>query len=121
AAEALAAVGYVEPAAVPSVAAAPGPDAASGDCGARPGELVGYWYAGEQPPGDAGEVAVLSHAVNVRAAYPDATNRFDARAPVRCVLGAGSRVRLSKEPIPVPRESWWVPLISGDVLQDRTT
>src|SRR5690606_28008681 len=100
---ALAAVGSSEPAA--------GSDATTGDCGARPGELVGYWYAGERPPGGAGEVVVLPHAVNVRAAYPEPANRFDARTPVRCVLGAGARVRLSADPIPVPRDSWWVPLI----------
>lgn len=95
-------------------------DGGAGDCGARPGELVGYWYAGERPPGSAGEVVVMPHAVNVRADYPDADNQFDARAPVRCVIGAGTRVRLSADPIPVPRESWWVPLVSGDVVSDRT-
>lgn len=115
--EALAAAGYVEP---DTITASGSETAAAGDCGTRPGELIGYWYAGPQPPGHAGEVVVVPHSVNVRADYPDTHNHFDARAPVRCVLGAGARVRLSREPIPVPRESWWVPLFSGDVLSDRT-
>lgn len=70
----------------------------------------GYWYAGGERPGQAGEEVVLSHAVNVRADYPDRHNAYDARAPVRCVLQQGERVRLTRDPILVPGGKWWVPL-----------
>lgn len=93
--------------------------APTGRCTVPDGGLVGYWYAGEARPGQRGELAHLSGAVNVRVDYPGAHNGYANGARIRCVLRAGDRVTLSAEPIQVPgrhQSSWWVPLMSGDLL-----
>ncbi|NCG18531.1 MAG: hypothetical protein GWP91_05920 [Rhodobacterales bacterium] len=79
------------------------------------GELVGYWYAGEEPPGTQGSTVTLGHAVNVRVDYPDVHNRFDARSTVTCVLQEGDVVRLTAAAVKVPGNAYWIPLISGDL------
>ena len=79
------------------------------------GELVGYWYAGEEPPGTQGCTVTLGHAVNVRVDYPDVHNRFDARSTVTCVLQEGDVVRLTAAAVKVPGNAYWIPLISGDL------
>ena len=84
-------------------------------CTAEEGEVVGYWYAGEQLPGTQGSTVTLTHAVNVRADYPDVHNRFDARSTVTCVLQEGDVVRLSSAAVKVPGNAYWIPLISGDL------
>ena len=40
-------------------------------CEAPSGELIGYWYAGEDAPGAAGEEVTIAQTVNVRADYPE--------------------------------------------------
>lgn len=82
-------------------------------CGGRPGEVVGYWYAGERSPGKVGQQLTLDQSVNVRATYPDEQNRFDKRSEVRCVLSEGDQVLLAQAPIRVPGGHWWVPLVVG--------
>ena len=85
-------------------------------CTKTSGGVVGYWYAGEMAPGTAGETVTVPHAVNVRADYPDVHNNFDARAHINCVLQEGDVVRLSRDPILVPADRYWIPLMSGDLL-----
>ncbi len=84
-------------------------------CTGGEGEVVGYWYAGEEEPGAQGSTVTLTHAVNVRADYPDVHNRFDARSKVTCVLQEGDLVRLSRAAVKVPGNAYWVPLMSGDL------
>jgi len=85
-------------------------------CTATAGDIVGYWYAGEHAPGTAGEMVTVPHAVNVRADYPDVHNNFDARARINCVLQEGDIVKLSRDPILVPADRYWIPLVSGDLI-----
>ncbi len=85
-------------------------------CAAKGGEIVGYWYAGESTPGDLGQYVTVSHATNVRADYPDVHNNFDARTNINCVLQEGDVVRLSRKPILVPADRYWIPLLSGDLV-----
>jgi hypothetical protein len=91
-----------------------------GRCAAQPGEIIGYWHAGETSPGAAGDLLEMPHARNVRADYPDVHNRFNARAEVQCQLSLGDRVRLSRAPIRVPGDHYWVPLVHGDLIGDQT-
>lgn len=105
--------------AAPAVAVAPSdppePDTlADGRCAGRPGEVVGYWYAGESAPGKVGQALTLDQSVNVRATYPTEGNRFDKRSPVRCVLSEGDRIVLAQAPIRVAGGHWWVPLVAGE-------
>lgn len=78
--------------------------------------LVGYWYAGGTAPGAAGDVVTLSQAMNVRADYPDKHNHYNRRAPVRCALAEGARVRLKVDPVAVPGNAYWVPLYGADLI-----
>jgi hypothetical protein len=96
--------------------AAPASATLTGRCQATKGELIGYWYAGETRPGQAGATIEIPMGANVRADYPDEHNRFNARASVRCVLRRGDRLVLSADPIRVPGERYWVPLHGGDLL-----
>ena len=100
------------PAAPPRAAA---PAHYEGRCTVKGGGIVGYWYAGDAAPAQAGGLLVMPHSVNVRADYPDQHNDFDARAPLRCQLAEGDRVRLTADPIAVPGGAFWVPLHSGDL------
>jgi len=79
-------------------------------CRGRPGELVGYWYAGRVSPGKAGDRITVPQDLNVRADYPDRHNNFDARTSVRCTLAEGAPLVLSAAPIAVPGGAYWVPL-----------
>jgi len=97
------------------VAEAPPPLPVPG-CEAAAGELIGYWYAGEDAPGIAGEKVTIPQAVNVRADYPDVHNEFNKRADVRCILDEGALVVLTKAPIRVPGDHFWVPLVGGDLV-----
>lgn len=87
-------------------------------CGAQRGEVVGWWHAGAQSPGEVGEVVTLARAVNVRSFYPNESNRFSLRSEVLCVLDAGARVRLGAAPVAIPGGAWWVPVTGGDVVDD---
>ena len=93
-------------------------DTVPGRCGGGPGEVVGYWYAGATAP--TGEVLTMPETVNVRAAYPERANDWDARSPIRCVLHAGDLVRLSQQPVHVDGDRYWVPLVAGDLLPSRS-
>ena len=103
------------PAPVPVSALLP-PTPASGRCTASSGGLVGYFYAGTESPGKAGETITLKNAINVRADYPGKHNGHDARTPLKCGLKAGDRIRLTGDPVLVPGNRYWVPLHSGDLL-----
>ncbi len=97
----------------PSAARPPGsPDRAR--CSGSPGDVVGYWYAGASTPGTQGTTITLTRDARVRADYPHAENRHNARAAERCVLKAGMRVALSQAPIDASRGHWWVPYAIGD-------
>ena len=96
-------------------AAAPEAAAAYTGCRAPAGTLVGYWYAGAEAPGAAGQTITMPITVNVRADYPDAHSHFNSRAPIRCVLNAGEQITLSAAPIAVPGDRYWVPLHGGDL------
>ena len=85
-------------------------------CEAPKGELIGYWYAGEDAPGAAGEAVTIAQTVNVRADYPDVHNEFNKRADVRCILDEGAQVVLTQSPIRVPGDHYWVPLVGGDLV-----
>jgi len=82
---------------------------------------VGYWYAGSQYPGGVGSTVPFDRAVNVRVDYPDHHNRFDARSHIECVIQPGDRVRISREPVLVPGNRYWVPLVSGDLVAPKRT
>ena len=119
---------------VPSEATAPAPEsrrtppptsavteAARGErprgCTGDQGQVLGYWYAGEQRPGAVGDVHVVDGGVNVRLRYPCTENGWNARDTLVCSLGHGQRVRISREPIHVNGGAWWVPLSGGDLLE----
>jgi hypothetical protein len=89
----------------------------NGRCTTAKDGVVGYWYAGEDAPGTAGQVVVIDHSVNVRADYPDHHNSYDARATVRCQLAGGDEIRLTADPILVPGNRYWVPLYNGDLIR----
>ena len=106
-----------EPAQPPETAAAPPPvDMTVGRCRGAEAELIGYWYAGAQRPGDTGDTITATVTTNVRADYPDVHNDFNARADRRCLLVAGDKLTLSADPIAVPGDRYWVPLYGGDLL-----
>ena len=69
-------------------------------------------------PGAAGDIIEMPNSVNVRLDYPDRHNNYDKRAPLRCTLTTGDRVRLTDAPIAVPGGAYWVPLHSGDLIRD---
>ena len=89
-----------------------------GRCTLKEGGVVGYWYAGENRPGASGQTITMEYSVNVRADYPDAHNGFNARSPVRCGLLTGDTVKLSQDPILVPGDRYWVPILSGDLVAE---
>jgi hypothetical protein len=92
--------------------------AGASPCGDTPGDVVGWWHAGAERPGQVGDVVTLSRAVNVRSFYPNEQNRFSLRSEVLCVLDVGTRVRLSRAPVSIPGDAWWVAIAGGDVMQD---
>jgi hypothetical protein len=85
-------------------------------CAGTPGQLIGYWFSGSHRPGGAGDVITMSTSMNVRAYHPSPENHFSLGGRVNCVLAAGDRIRLSADPVHVPRDSYWVPLYGGDLL-----
>lgn len=97
--------------------AKPAPVQVNGRCGGSRGEVVGYWYAGEERPGQKGTTIEMDGAVNVRADYPDVHNGFEKRSAVKCVLQSGDRVTLEAEPIRVPGDAYWVPLVAGSIAE----
>jgi len=101
-----------------SVAAAPPPvDGVKPDACARQGGTVsGWWYAGDAPPGQTGDVIVVPRDTYVRAEMPGTSNGWSKNTPVKCVLYAGDKVRLNAAPVRVPVDAWWVSTSSDDVV-----
>ena len=88
----------------------------TGACRGAAGGVIGYFHAGSTSPGHQGQTITLARGARVRADYPDRHSNFNANAPIRCVLPPGSTVRLDAEPITVPGQAVWVPLVAGSVL-----
>ena len=84
-------------------------------CHGRPGEAVGYFYAGRHSPGVPGASFEMKRNVNVRVSYPSEANGWDKGSLIRCVLTPGDRVTLSARPIALPGGHYWVPVFPGDV------
>jgi hypothetical protein len=84
-------------------------------CGKLETEVRGYWYAGSEDPGKTGDTIIVPRDVNVRSAYPRFSNGYDTEAPIRCVLYGGDLVRLSRAPIHVPFNRYWVATAAADL------
>jgi len=93
----------------------PGTPGSRGRCSGEPGEVVGYWFAGEQSPGAVGETYTVDGGINVRADYPSSKNGFQL-APAVCALGHGWSVRIGLEPIFISGGAYWVPLRADDIM-----
>ena len=103
--------------AVPAVAPAPtAARSAVTGCEAPAGTRIGWWYAGQANPGRKGATHRIRTSANVRADYPRKDNGYDAKAPLRCTLTAGTQIRLSEDPVDVYAGHWWVPLNGGDIV-----
>jgi len=84
----------------------------------KPGQFIGYWYAGDSYPGAAGSLVDIGLSVNVRKDYPQGKNGFNKRAPVRCILRRGDKVRLTAAPMEVGSGHYWAPLYHGDLVAE---
>jgi hypothetical protein len=82
----------------------------------KPGQFIGYWYAGTKIPGAQGDLVDVAISVNVRKDYPNGKNGFNKQAPVRCILRRGDKVKLTAAAIGVGRGHYWVPLYHGDLV-----
>ena len=91
-------------------------DGVRGRCGGAKEEIVGYWYAGDATPGEAGQVIDIGRAVNVRVDYPRFNNGYSSRTDIVCWLQSGDKVRLTQAPIYVEGDVYWVPLVAGDLI-----
>ncbi len=91
-------------------------DGVHGRCGGAKEEIVGYWYAGDATPGEAGQVIDIGRAVNVRVDYPRFKNGYSSRTDIVCWLQSGDKVRLTQAPIYVEGDVYWVPLVAGDLI-----
>jgi len=74
------------------------------------GELIGYWYAGEQSLESKDGWLEMDVWRNVRADYPDKHNNYNARATINCTLSPKTKVFLKDPPILVPGGKYWVPI-----------
>lgn len=104
-----------EPVAEPVAAPRPRPAAAPLRCEGPDGEVIGYWYAGEEAP-PKGSSYTVDGGLNVRVDYPDVHNDFDARSALVCTLGHGWQLRIGHEPLAVPGGAYWVPLAADDII-----
>lgn len=84
----------------------------------KPGQFIGYWYAGKEIPGAQGDLIDVPISVNVRKDYPNGKNGFNKTAPVRCILRRGDKVKLTAAAIEVGRSHYWVPLYHGDLVEE---
>jgi hypothetical protein len=84
----------------------------------KPGQFIGYWYAGKKIPGQVEELIDIAISVNVRQDYPSGKNGFNTKAPVRCILRRGDKVKLTAAAIEVGRGHYWVPLYHGDLVAE---
>jgi len=96
-------------------------DGVHGRCGGAKEEIVGYWYAGEARPGQAGQVIDIGRTVNVRMDYPRYNNGYSSRSEVVCWLKTGDKVKLTQAPIYVDGDVYWVPLVAGDLIAVPTS
>ena len=87
--------------------------ARSRTCQGAPGQVVGYWYAGNSSPGTVGQTITLARDARVRVDYPRAANGHNAAARELCVLSRGTQMTLSLAPIDASRGHWWVPVVGG--------
>jgi type II secretory pathway pseudopilin PulG len=76
------------------------------------GEIIGYWYAGANPPEVMNGWTTIPHGMNVRLDYPERHNAYNAKAPVSCVLFPNMEVPVLDEPILVAGGKYWVALRS---------
>ena len=67
-----------------------------GGCHGPAGQTVGWWYAGTQAPGAAGETITLRRGANVRSAVPSAKTHWKLASPVGCGLEEGDQVTLGE-------------------------
>ncbi len=95
--------------------ASPRPSGAPLRCEGPPGEIIGYWYAGETAP-PKGSSFTVDGGINVRVDYPGHHNAYNARAALVCTLGHGWELRLGNEPVEVPGGAYWVPLAADDIV-----
>lgn len=85
-----------------------------GPCPGVAGQVVGYAYAGRRLELGAGDVWEVPRDVNVREAAPSEENGWDTRTPEVCVLRKGTKLRLDREPLQIPR-AVWVPVVAGSL------
>ena len=104
-----------EPEPTPVAKPTPKPAGAPLRCEGPDGEIVGYWYAGEDAPAK-GSTHTVDGGMNVRVDYPDVHNDFDARSALVCTLGHGWQLRIGHEPLAVPGGAYWVPLSPDDIV-----
>ena len=76
------------------------------------GEIIGYWYAGDNKPDVQNGWTTISFGRNVRADYPEKHNGYNARAQINCVLFDNTSVPVQDEPILVAGDKYWIPLRS---------
>ena len=76
------------------------------------GEIIGYWYAGANPPEVMNGWTTIPHGMNVRLDYPERHNAYNAKSSVSCVLFANMEVPVLDEPLLVAGGKYWVPLRS---------
>ena len=76
------------------------------------GEIIGYWYAGANPPEVMNGWTIIPHGMNVRLDYPERHNAYNAKASVSCVLFPNMEVPVLDEPILVAGGKYWVALRS---------
>lgn len=89
--------------------------AVPGACGAPDASgRIGWVYVGERAPKVVDGVLSLPTSGNVRIDYPNAENRWNSRARIRCWLPKGARVRLAGEVASIPPHDYWAPI--GGVL-----
>jgi hypothetical protein len=74
------------------------------------GELIGYWYVGDQPINTQDGWLEMNKWRNVRADYPDKHNSYNSRSTINCVLSPNTKVFLKEPPILVPGNEYWVAL-----------
>ena len=86
-------------------------------CGELPEGVIGYWYAGIESPGTAGDTLTIDEWTNVREELPTYKNEWSTRTAIQCVLRPGDKLTLSKEPSFVPRDSYWVAIVADDVVE----
>ncbi len=76
------------------------------------GQIIGYWYAGAEPPIVHNGWTTIPHGRNVRLDFPEKHNHYNARTQVQCILIGNTQVPMQDEPILVAGGKYWIPLRS---------